>query len=226
MSRAVSVDDSLVIPACPHGLDDFRRWALSDDFPDRGRIDFIDGQIEVDMSPEDLFTHSKVKTRLAVTLGQIVIGEELGELFIDRARVSSGRGGLSTEPDLVFVSRDAIASGAVRLVPKASDPDRFVELEGAATLVVEIVSDASVAKDTRRAPPAHFAAGTGEYWLVDARGEELSFQIFTRGASQFEPVAADDEGFLPSPVLARVFRLRRHRGALNFWQYDLDVKPS
>src|SRR6266511_1101783 len=34
-------------------LADFRRWALSDAFPQRGRIDYIAGRIEVDMSPED-----------------------------------------------------------------------------------------------------------------------------------------------------------------------------
>jgi len=37
-----------------HNLAEFRRWALSEDFPERGRIDYIAGKIEVDMSPEDM----------------------------------------------------------------------------------------------------------------------------------------------------------------------------
>src|SRR5436309_2438449 len=52
----ILLDQDIEIPAI-HNLAEFRRWALSDDFPHRGRIDYIDGRIEVDMSPEDLFTH-------------------------------------------------------------------------------------------------------------------------------------------------------------------------
>ena len=49
-------------------LDDFRRWALSDDFPETGRIDFIEGRIEVDMAPEDLFCHGTLKTEIVAAL--------------------------------------------------------------------------------------------------------------------------------------------------------------
>ena len=44
----------------------FSPVAAPDDFPERGRIDYIAGQIEVDMSPEDLFTHGSLKTEIAV----------------------------------------------------------------------------------------------------------------------------------------------------------------
>ena len=43
--------------------------------------------------------------------------------------------------------------------------------------MIEIVSDSSVAKDTRRLPAAYHKAGVGEFWLVDARGPETSFTI-------------------------------------------------
>ena len=43
--------------------------------------------------------------------------------------------------------------------------------------MVEIVSDASVKKDTERLPAAYHAAGIREFWLIDARGVEVRFTI-------------------------------------------------
>ena len=54
MSCAVLFEEQLRIPAI-NSLKDFRRWLRTDDFPERGRIDYIAGQIEINMSPEDLF---------------------------------------------------------------------------------------------------------------------------------------------------------------------------
>jgi hypothetical protein len=48
----VLLEHEIEIPTI-RNLAEFRQWALSDDFPDRGRIDYIAGRIEVDMSPED-----------------------------------------------------------------------------------------------------------------------------------------------------------------------------
>lgn len=60
----------------------------------------------------------------------------------------------------MVVSEAAIAAGRVRLVPAAGGrPDRFVELEGGPDLVVEIVSDASVRKDTQLLPRVYHEAG-------------------------------------------------------------------
>lgn len=46
----------------------FRAWTRSDRFPERGRIDWLDGVVEVDMAPEDLFTHGTVKVAVAADL--------------------------------------------------------------------------------------------------------------------------------------------------------------
>jgi hypothetical protein len=53
MASSVIFEERVEIPYF-HSLAEFRAWALSDDFPERGRIDYIDGRIEVDMSPENL----------------------------------------------------------------------------------------------------------------------------------------------------------------------------
>lgn len=44
-------------------LASFRDWADSDAFPEHGRIDFLDGEIRVDLTLERLFTHNRVTRR-------------------------------------------------------------------------------------------------------------------------------------------------------------------
>lgn len=174
------------------------------------------------MSPEDIFCHGAIKSEFARVLTQQVKQRRLGFLLIDATRISSPEANLSCEPDLVFVSREALDSGLARLVPKASgEPGRYVEIEGAADLIVEIVSDASVAKDTRRLPAAYFQAGVREFWLADARGEEPIFIIHRPGPNAFEPVVRDADGYQPSAVLGRRFRLDAARDKDHNWEFDL-----
>ncbi len=191
MATCLLLDQQIEIPLV-RSLEEFRAWALSDEFPEQGRIDDIAGRVEVDMSPRDFFLHGTLKTEVVAGLHEIVKRKALGYLVSDRTRVSCPQAELSVEPDVAFISEEALASGRVRLVPKASgEADRYVEVEGPPDVVVEIVSDSSVTKDTKRLPAAYFQAGVHGYWLVDARGESLRFQIHRRGSSGFEPVAAE-----------------------------------
>ena len=219
---SVIFEDQLEIPMDIHSLDDFRQWALAKELPERGRIDYIAGRIEVDMTFEDLFCHGTLKTELLRVVGQRVKTTRRGHLFTDRTRVSSPAADLSAGPDLVFVSHESIASGRVRLVPKASgEPGRYIELEGAVDLIAEIVSDSSVTKDTRRLPRAYHQAGVREFWLVDARGDDLRFQIYHAGEAQFEPGPADADGYQYSAVLEAWYRLERYQDPQGLWTYDL-----
>ena len=54
-------------------------------------------------------------------------------------------------------------------------------------MVMEVVSDSSEKKDNQTVFEAYFKAGVSEYWLVDARGDTLEFQIHKRGAAGFLP---------------------------------------
>ena len=227
MTGKLVFEERLHIPLDVGSLDAFRRWALSDDFPEEGRIDFVASQIEVDMSPEDLFTHGTVKTEFVSVLRGRVKSHIAGHLFSDRTRVSSVPGELSAEPDVIFVSAESLASGRVRLVPKATgEPGRYVEVEGAPDVVVEIVSDSSVGKDTQRLLTAYFRAGVLEYWLVDARGDELRFTIHHRSGKSFEPVAVSEGGTQLSEVFAARFHLVRTRGPGGGWDYNLVLSAS
>jgi hypothetical protein len=64
-----------------------------------------------------------------------------------------------------------------------------------------------VTKDTQRLPAAYHAAGVPEFWLLDARGAVLVFQIQRRGERAYEPAAADREGYQHSSVLSAWYRL-------------------
>ena len=225
MASSLIFEERVEIPFFP-SLAEFRAWALSDDFPERGRIDYIGGRIEVDMSPENLFFHGSIKTEVVRVLANIVQSAGGGYLFSDRTRVSSPDADLSAEPDVVYLSAETIDSGRVRLVPSASgEEDSYVELEGAPDLVVEIVSDSSVAKDTKRLPISYCRAGIAEYWLVDARRERLLFRIHARGADGYESAPVDGEGCHLSAVFDCRFRLERRRDARGRWVFDLRSRP-
>ena len=222
MATAVVFEERVVVPMGLGSLADFRRWALSEEFPEQGRIDYIGGVIEVDMSPEEVIAHGRLKNTINATLFALVDPPGLGLLLTDRSRVSSVEGKLSAEPDIVFVSYEALAEGRVRMIEKTGgDPDRHIELEGGPDLIVEIVSDSSVRKDTERMPRACFLAGVREYWLADARREPFLFRIHQRGASGFEAVVPDADGFQPSAVFACRFRLDWRRDRSGYWAFDL-----
>jgi len=222
MATTVLFEEQVEVPLGIQSLADFRRWALGDDFPEKGRIDYIAGRIEVDMSPEDFFCHGTLKTEIARVLGNLVKAETLGHLVIDSTRVSSPEADLSAEPDIVFISHETLKSGRARLVPKAGgEAGRYVEIEGPPDLVVEIVSDTSVKKDTERLPAAYYRAGVREFWLADARGREILFLIHHRQAAGFQPAGQDADGFQLSAVFDRRFRLDAARDPQGHLMFDL-----
>jgi Uma2 family endonuclease len=114
-----------------------------------------------------------------------------------------------------------LASGKVSLVQSSKRPGRYIELVGPIDLAVEVVSDSSVKKDNKDLPAAYFLEGVSEFWLVDARGDDLIFIIHRRGKHGFEPVEVDTDGFQRSDLASCRFRLERSRDSLGFWQFDL-----
>jgi Uma2 family endonuclease len=226
MVTAVVFEDSLVIPTEIRNLAEFRRWVMSSDVPERGRIDYVAGQIEVSISPESFFSHGGLKSEIHGVLQCIVKQLELGYVRVDRTRVSSVASDLSAEPDVLFISHDTLSQSRVRLIPKSgAEAGEFLEVEGGPDLIVEVVSDASVTKDTQRLPTAYFQAGVSEYWLADARREPFLFRIHRRGMAEFEPVEIDDDGFQRSAVLPYRFRLDAHQDRSGYWAFDLREQP-
>lgn len=221
--RNLCEEDTPIPRQATRDLASFRAWAVSPDFPERGRIDFLAGGLEVDMSPEDLHTHGIVKSGIAAVLYGMVVDRGLGEVYIDRARISSPRADLSVEPDVVVVFWETLDSGRLRYIPAASgEADRYIEMEGAPDLVVEVVSNSSERKDLVRLPPLYAAAGIPELWLVDVRKRAVRFEIRSLGPDGYETVRPDAEGWRSSPRLGRRFRLARKEMRPGRWIYRLE----
>jgi len=218
---AVNLDEDVQIPAEVFSLSRFRKWSQSDRFPERGRIDFLNGLVEVDLSPEKLYTHGVVKTAISAEFFTQISKAGRGSVFVDRTRVVSVAAGLSAEPDVVVVLWQSLRDGRVREVPAASGD--FIELEGAPDLIVEIVSDRSVRKDRETLPVAYAAAGVPELWTVDARGPVLQFEIAILGPSGYQRQPVDADGWTPSPLLGRACRLVRRPSELGRWVYELEI---
>jgi len=203
----------------------FRAWVTSDEFPEKLRASFINGEIVIDMSPEELETHNKVKGEVYGGLRNLVRDLDLGELYFDGTLVTNPATRLSTEPDGTFVSWASYEADRVRLVPLKNWPGQYIEVEGTPDWVLEVVSESSVKKDTESLRDIHHRSGIPEYWLIDARFDEVSFQILRRRRDRYVTVKPHD-GWHRSTVFGRSFRLERRKNRLGRWRYTLDVAPA
>jgi Uma2 family endonuclease len=221
--HAVIIEESLRIPADALTFEGFRNWAHSPEFPDTGRVDYLAGDVEVDMSPEDLHTHGIVKVAITAGLHVLVTARELGEVFADSTRITSPLARLSAEPDVVVVLWESLQAGRVRYLPAAGKgPDRFTEIEGAPDVVVEVVSDSSVRKDTERLPPRYAQAGIPELWIVDTRGRDVRFDLQFLQGGEYVSRGPDAEGWMLSDRLGVLIRLARRKTPLSTWRYLLE----
>lgn len=229
MERCVIVlqPTGIELPGGIGSLAEFRTWTGSDRFPSRGRIDWIQDRMEVDMAPEDLNTHGGPKSTVSAQLVALLQVSRRGAVFIDRARLTCPAANLSVEPDILVILRDTLRSGAARLVPKASAAEgRFVEIEGRADLVVEFVSDSSTAKDKRELRDAYAQAGIPEYWLIDVRRDPIVFDLLQLCGDRYELAPAQADGFCRSPLLDREVRLRREAELDGLVFFTFDVRAT
>jgi len=214
----------LRIPPDAGTLEGFRRWSSSESFPEKGRIDFLDGELEVDLSPEDIYMHGGAKTALAAALYDRVVESGRGAVYVDCTRVVSVAARLSVEPDVLAVLWESLETGRVREVPAASRKEgRFIEFEGAPDLVVEVVSDSSERKDRRRLPPLYALAGVPELWQVDVRGPEVDLGIHHLGPAGYEQAPPDAAGWCVSRFLGSRCRLLRRAVHGSRFVFKLEV---
>src|SRR5262249_33936304 len=146
-----------------------------EEVPEKAHLWYLRGEIWVDMSKEQVFSHVLVKTQITAALTALVDAAGSGLYLGDGVRLSHVGEDLSVRPDGTFASRQAPESGRVGLVEGIEEG--YLELEGTPDMVLEVVSRSSVRKDTVLLRRAYWAAGIAEYWLVDARQEPLSFDI-------------------------------------------------
>src|SRR4051794_8862343 len=105
MASFVIEGEIVRVPAWVSGLESFRRWTNADEFPETGRISFIQGEVWVDLSREDLFTHCEVRSAITQAIYPLVKAGQLGHYFTRGAYLTNSTADLSHSPDGMFVSR-------------------------------------------------------------------------------------------------------------------------
>jgi Uma2 family endonuclease len=220
MTTFVIESEQVSVPGWVQDLASFRRWADSDEFPETGRICYFDGEVWVDMSKEQIFTHVLVKTEIASVLGRLVKAAGLGLFLGDGAFLSNVDADIAVVPDALFVSTAAFQD-RVRLIE--GKDEGYVELEGSPDMVLEVVSRSSVRKDTQSLRDAYRQAGIREYWLVDARSDPLSFDILRHGPRGYRATPRKD-GWLRSAVFGKSFRLTSRLADLGHPEFTLEVR--
>ena len=223
MSTVQFETDSVRIPLWVTDLPSFRRWAESEDSPDKATICYLAGEVWVEMSKEQVYSHNQVKTEFARVLASLVKQLRLGRYFSDGLLLTNVEADLCSKPDGTFASREAFAAGRVRLIDGALEG--FVELEGTPDMVLEVVSGSSVSKDCEWLRDLYWKAGIAEYWLVDCRGERVDFEILRHADNGYCP-ANKTADWAESAVFGHWFRLTRQSDELGQPEYNLEARTS
>jgi Uma2 family endonuclease len=214
-------EDAVHIPAWVVDLESFREWVHSDEVPEKLHVCFLDGEVWVDLSKEELFSHNQVKCEVNAVLGMLVKAQRLGRYVTGGMLLSHVEANWIARPDGAVVLNESFKAGRVRLA--AEKGGDYAELEGTPDMVLEVVSTSSVKRDTAKLRDLYWKAGIPEYWIVDARGEELEFTILRRTARDYTP-ARKQGGWLKSPAFGKSFRLSQQTDDQGNPEYTLEVR--
>ncbi len=214
-------DTAIHVPAWVRDFDTFVTWTHSDEFPDEGRIEFIHGEVRVDLRMEELFSHNFVKSAVTECLNRLVREGRLGFYVCDGMRLTNADAELATNPDGMFVSTETFA--AKRVVLRSGAKGHATEMRGTPDVVIEIVSASSVDKDTAWLMSAYHDAGIPEYWVIDAREMTPRLDVHRHGSKGYT-AARKSGGWVKSATFDRSFRLTRADVADGLASYALESR--
>jgi Uma2 family endonuclease len=206
------------IPAWVKDLDSFRRWTRAKDFPEQGWISYLAGELWVDPSMERS-VHNQMKSAFALTVGGLVLQQDLGTWYPDRMRLVHVGAELSTEPDGMFLSHEAIHSGRV-ILEKGDDT---LEILGTPDMVLEVISSSSVEKDTKLLRELYWEAGVTEYWLADSREKARTFDVLRHGKRGYV-TARKQDGWINSTVFGKAFHLTERVDEIGLTKFRLEMR--
>jgi Uma2 family endonuclease len=91
-------------------------------------------------------------------------------------------------------------------------------------MVLEVVSESSLEKDTEELPPLYQQANILEFWRIDVR-HQLVFQIFQLTEVGYVPTQEGPDGWWRSHVFDRWFRMTQQTNPLGQPQFILEMRP-
>ena len=209
------------VPVWVHDFNSFVKWMHSEEFPDEGRIHFLNGEVWIDLSMEELYTHNFIKSAVTITLGRLVQKKNLGIYICDGMRFTNAEAEIATVPDAMYVSHKSWEVGNVHT--RSGAKGKATELRGTPDLVVEILSPSSEEKDTDWMLSAYANANIPEYWLVDARDTPIQFEAYKLGPKGYIPIRKV-AGWLRSPVLGHSFRWVTSKSSRAIPTYSLRLR--
>jgi Uma2 family endonuclease len=220
-TRIFANDVQLHVPGWVVDLESFRRWTDTEEFPERGNIWWLCGEVWADMSKEQIFSHLAAKMEFFRVLGNLAKGDCPGMVIPDGLLLSNYAADISGNPDATFLSEVTAKSDRVRLIE--GKKGGYVEIQGTPDMVLEVVSDSSEEKDTVKLMAGYWKAQVPEYWLVDARGEQTRFDIWKLGPNGYRR-AASRHGWIASGVFGKSFRLVVQSDRTGRKTFTLDVR--
>lgn len=152
-----SGSERVTMPAWVRDYESFHRWMHSAAFPDQGKICFINGKVWVDLSMEEFFSHNAVRQEIGRVLGNLMKETQFGRFVPEGMRHGHLATELSTEPDGMLFSHEALRDGTVRLV--GGEKGLHTELVGSPEIIIELVSESTEVKDTEWCMSAYHDAG-------------------------------------------------------------------
>jgi Uma2 family endonuclease len=163
--------------------EEFLAWADED-----VHAEWVNGEVIVQMPPKE--PHQRVVAFLMSLMTLFIELFKLGRLLPAPFEMRAVPDGPAREPDLIFVAREHLD----RLSPE--------RLSGPADLVIEVISDDSVARDRADKFYEYQAAGVREYWILDSRpGRERADFYVLDAKGRYRPVPPNPDSRYDSTVL-------------------------
>lgn len=212
---------SIEIPVWVHDLSSFRRWIDLDELPEKLHVHFLNGEVWMDFSMEEFFSHNQVKAAMNAVLFQLITENDWGHYIPDGMRNTSESVGFSTEPDGMYISHETIDRGDVEF--RTGTRGKATELVGTPDLVIEVVSPSTEEKDVDWLMENYFDAGIPEYWLIDARQTVIQFDVFKPSTKGYV-ASKKTGGWIKSSVLGKSFKLIRGMNRAKRATYRLDIR--
>ena len=163
--------------------EEFLAWADED-----VHAEWVDGEVIVQMPPKE--PHQRVVAFLISLMTLFIQLYKLGRLLPAPFEMRVFPDGAAREPDLIFIASEHL--------------DRLSQerLSGPADLVVEVISDDSVARDRADKFYEYQEAGVREYWILDSRpGRERTDFYVLDEKGRYRPVPPDSDSRYYSTVL-------------------------
>jgi len=155
--------------------------------------EWVNGEVIVLLPPKRY--HQEVLRFLAYLLEEYLQQHPLGEFLFASFELYLPRSNASREPDLFVVRNENL---------QHLEADRFT---GAPDVVVEVISDDSVHRDSVEKFLEYEREGVCEYWLIDPRPGRRAIHMFRLQEGSYVPVQPDENGWFNSSVLPG-FRLK------------------